>query len=251
MEVQDDGGVRYALKTIEVEEGNDNWKREPKFQREVVHENVLVLKDFWKYGETAVLVSELCQEALSDVFGNGFAAQKRFNHNDVARLMNELVSALAAAHSKGVLHRDLKPHNIFLKNGVVKLGDWGLANKVGASTVFAGCPYYFAPEVVGVKAEEFGFAADVFALGTVFFAVIGGGRKCPANGRTMVDWRGFTWEETDWTSADPAEAAFLARMKNVVQRTVVRNQTSRCVNSTRIDFLLTSSAAPHLKRCRS
>ncbi|MBP5790646.1 MAG: serine/threonine protein kinase [Kiritimatiellae bacterium] len=79
---------------------------------------------------------------------------------DVARLGVQIAEALAYAHRCGVIHRDVKPSNIFIgENGMAKLGDFGLANSTGDG----GTRRYMAPEMLdGCKAPE---ASDQYALG--------------------------------------------------------------------------------------
>lgn len=71
-------------------------------------------------------------------------------------------------HSKNILHRDLKPDNIFLgENNVIKLGDFGISKCLSLedsrTNTFCGTPYYMAPEVV--KFERYNHKSDIWALG--------------------------------------------------------------------------------------
>lgn len=88
-----------------------------------------------------------------------------------------IAEALDYAHQKGIVHRDIKPANIMLlKNGVVKITDFGIARITATSQtqtgVVKGTPYYMSPEQF--SGEKVDGRSDIFSLGTMFFQLLTG-----------------------------------------------------------------------------
>jgi serine/threonine protein kinase/WD40 repeat protein len=98
---------------------------------------------------------------------------------EILRIGYQIACGLAAAHMQGLIHRDVKPANILLENGVerVKLTDFGLARaaadaSVTQSGVFAGTPLYMSPEQA--RGERVDHRSDLFSLGSVLYAMCAG-----------------------------------------------------------------------------
>ena len=98
---------------------------------------------------------------------------------EVLRIGMQTALGLAAAHAQGLVHRDVKPSNILLENGVerVKLTDFGLARAIDdasltQSGVVAGTPQYMSPEQA--RGEAVDHRSDLFSLGSVLYFACAG-----------------------------------------------------------------------------
>jgi serine/threonine protein kinase len=96
------------------------------------------------------------------------------------RWLRDALEGLAYAHRRGVLHRDVKPHNLLLTtDGAVKVSDFGLLKQVQQSpsgltprSIIMGTPHYMSPEqALGDSLDD---RSDIFSLGTSFFYVFSG-----------------------------------------------------------------------------
>ncbi|MBL8817054.1 MAG: SUMF1/EgtB/PvdO family nonheme iron enzyme [Planctomyces sp.] len=100
--------------------------------------------------------------------------------DEVLRLSQQIAAGLAAAHAQGLIHRDIKPGNILLEEGIqwkVKLTDFGLARaaddaSVSQSGTIAGTPMYMSPEQAHSRAID--QRSDLFSLGSVMYQMVSG-----------------------------------------------------------------------------
>ncbi len=93
-----------------------------------------------------------------------------------AFLFRELAKGISYLHDAGVVHRDLKPHNIFFEDGTVKIGDYSLSKSITNShrsghTATVGSVHYMAPEISMGRYDK---SVDVYALGVVLYEMLRG-----------------------------------------------------------------------------
>jgi TolB-like protein/tRNA A-37 threonylcarbamoyl transferase component Bud32/Flp pilus assembly protein TadD len=105
----------------------------------------------------------------------------RKNPRECVRVMAKVARAIAYAHSKGILHRDLQPGNILLdENGEPLVSDFGLAKWLDQTSDLTrtletlGTPGYIAPEQTECLAEKLTSAADTYSLGAILFYLLTG-----------------------------------------------------------------------------
>jgi TolB-like protein/Flp pilus assembly protein TadD/tRNA A-37 threonylcarbamoyl transferase component Bud32 len=105
----------------------------------------------------------------------------RTKPRECVRLMTKVARAIAYAHGKGVLHRDLQPGNILLdENGEPMVSDFGLAKWLDQSSDLTrtletlGTPGYIAPEQAECRSDDLTSAADIYSLGAILFYLLTG-----------------------------------------------------------------------------
>jgi serine/threonine-protein kinase len=141
----------------------------------------------------------------------------RLPPDKAVEIARELCAGLAAAHDKGVLHRDLKPGNVMIDGrGRAKITDFGLAvgvedDKGGAEV--SGTPAYMAPEQLSGKGAS--VQSDIYALGLVLYEVFTGRKAFEA--ANLADWRRKHSEEQP-----TAPSTVTPGLDPVVERVILR-----------------------------
>lgn len=157
--------------------------REARTQAKLFHPNIAALLELQKTDEHTFLVMEYVDGPTLDVY----LAESNPPIKERLNLIIQVACALDAAHSRGILHRDIKPKNVLISaDGTAKVTDFGLAKISGQSTLtfsgeIKGTAPYMAPEAF--RGGKIGSPSDIWSLGVMTHEVLQG--KLPFSGKTF------------------------------------------------------------------
>ncbi len=163
--------------------GHDRFMREARSSARFVHPRIVSTYDAGVDDDDLFIVMEYVEGcSLAQVI----ADEAPMSEHDIVRIATQLLDGLAAAHTSGLAHRDVKPANILIDPaGDVKLTDFGIAKRFDEITealtvegMVIGTRAYLAPE--RVRGEDGGPAADLYAVGAVLYEMATGQRPPPA-----------------------------------------------------------------------
>ncbi len=175
---------RVALKILHRElssipELRARFLREAYVANSVGHEGaVQVIDDHLSEEGEPVLVMQLLEGQSLDALQT---ARGVLTPAEALRIADEILDVLAAAHARGIIHRDIKPQNIFITAaGAVKLLDFGVARlfdgtaSMTATGVLVGTPAYMPPEQAGGHLQDIGPPSDLWSVGATVFTLLTG-----------------------------------------------------------------------------
>lgn len=179
-----------AIKVLRGELSKDplallRFKREAHAASKLNHPNIIEIYDVGEENNNYFIVMEYIKgKTLKQLILSRGALLKQ----EAVSIMKQLVSGVQHAHKQGVIHRDLKPQNIIVKDdGTIKILDFGIALAQDAlqltqSDSVMGSVHYLAPELA--KGENASVQSDIYALGIVFYELLIG--DVPFRGEQMV-----------------------------------------------------------------
>lgn len=123
------------------------------------------------HNDTICIITEYCCGGdLAQKIKQFKKNNEKFPEDRIIYWFTQLLSACFYLHSHKILHRNIKPGNIYLKNGNIKLGDFGISRileEMDDASTFIGTPYYMSPEVV--QNQKYNTKSDVWAIGCVLY----------------------------------------------------------------------------------
>lgn len=164
----------------EIRDVRERFTLEAKAAAKLAHPYILTVHDIISSGDRQFIVMEYLEgKTLRDVL-----RERMLSPEEVMSIAPMVCEALGYAHARGVIHRDVKPDNIFvLQNGNIKVADFGIAKMLKMSDrthtdVIMGTPNYLAPELV--KGQPYDHRVDIFSLGVSIYEMLAGRRPFEA-----------------------------------------------------------------------
>ena len=239
-------GRRLAVKVLAPTHSSaassvDRFRKEARVVANLTHPNLVHLHDFGKSLDGRVfLAMELLDGQTLDAYANlgddsGDGEKRGLGYREAVSLVSQVTHALEVAHDAGLVHRDIKPQNLFVtKDGAVKLLDFGVAMCVsdvaGDDTIRArgfaifGTPEYMAPEQVA--GEPVDGRCDIYALGCVLYQLLTG--SAPFEGPSAVAIMGRQLRDTPELPSQIAKDRVIpAALEAVVMRALSKAREDR------------------------
>ena len=169
--------------------GGERFQREIELVAGLTHPNILPLYDS---GEADGLLYYMMPFLESGSLRDRIEAEGALPESEALRIVREIADALGHAHSKGVIHRDVKPGNILLSGGHALLADFGVAHLASgaeetltAAGLALGTPAYLSPEQASGDTQLDG-RSDLYSLGCVLYEALSGSRPFKEEGIRAV-----------------------------------------------------------------
>jgi eukaryotic-like serine/threonine-protein kinase len=195
---------QVAVKLLSDEFAKDTTRRNRFFQEAksasaLNHPNILTVHEIGELDGTHFIVTEFIKgRTLMHYLG-----EEKPNLQSVLEIATQIASALSAAHEAGIIHRDIKPDNVMVRNdGIVKVLDFGIAKLTDSNAVkevdtesetqvkpmtvpgmIIGTPQYMSPEQA--RGQKVDLRSDIFSFGVVLYEMIAG--SPPFSGATNID----------------------------------------------------------------
>lgn len=234
---------RIAVKVLPAE-FVDSKERLKRFEREAFatsslnHPNIITIHEIGESGGSYFIATE---------YVDGQSLRERMSAGDELELSEiidigvQVASAIAAAHSAGVIHRDIKPENIMVRrDGIVKVLDFGLAklaeandNQVLAETeaptlhntapgIIMGTPAYMSPEQARAKGVD--ERTDIWSLGVVLYEMASG--QLPFRGESTADTIGLVLHKEPEQLSN-VDARIPPEFDRIVTKAITKNKDDR------------------------
>ncbi len=148
--------------------------------------------------------------------------------SEALAIMDQLISAVAEAHKNNIIHRDIKPQNVLIKDdGTVKITDFGIATvsdslQLTQTDTVLGSVHYLAPELA--RGETATFQSDIYSLGICFYELLTG--EVPYRGETPVQVA-MKHLKDEMPSVLDFNPSLPMSIENIILKSTAKNRTNR------------------------
>lgn len=205
---------QVAIKALP--KSSPNLIQEIDFLSQLDHPNIVKYHRHYESGEYVYLVMEYCE---GEELFNAILRKTKLSEEEALGVMEKSLRAVSHCHEMGIIHCDLKPENLMVGEGTVKVIDFGLAMSAGSGKCrgIAGTPYYIAPEIV--KEGLYTTSADIWSLGIIMHTMLTG--YVPVGGKDndeilqkIKEYEGPVFDSNKWKRISPEAKDLLEKMLN-------------------------------------
>lgn len=230
---------RYvALKVLRPEFREDTdfihrFKVEAQSAGALSHPNIVSIYDVGQDGDIDYIVMEYVEGVTLKQY---IDAKGIIPWKEAVDYAAQICSGLEHAHKKGIIHKDIKPHNIIItREGTLKITDFGIAKVMSTSTITTGGPaamgsvHYFSPEQA--RGGYIDAKTDIYSLGVLMFEMVTG--RLPFDGDSAV---AIAMQHIEKAPASPKSLNpdIPQSLENVILRSMSKEQTGRYDSATKM-----------------
>ena len=204
----------------------ETFKKEVKATVQMSHPNIMEIYSEGVFQTRPYLVLEYLKgQTLLDKI----EYYTKFSVKEACEIMVQLLDAISYTHNHKIIHRDIKPQNIFyLSNGTVKLGDFGIAkNEKEAENhgKILGSVHFLAPEVL--QGKPFSIASDIYAAGITLFQLVTGNLPFDGSTKEVADQQ----VKREFPSASSYVISIPKDFDEIIFKAVEKNPKNRYKNA--------------------
>lgn len=219
-----------AIKILRGELSHDpvtllRFQREANAASKLNHPNVVQVYDVGNYEDRHYIVMEYIRgRTLKQLIQMRGALHKE----EAVSIMKQLISAICEAHQHNIIHRDIKPQNILVKDdGTVKITDFGIALAHNAvqltqSDSVLGSAHYLAPETT--RGEAATNQCDIYSLGIVFYELLSGSVPFSGDNPVQIAMKHLTEEIPSIRDFNPS---LPQSIENIIIKSTAKNKKNR------------------------
>jgi serine/threonine-protein kinase len=220
--------IKVMLPKVATAIGAERFLREIAIASSMAHPRIVPVHDS---GNASGVLYYIMPYVEGDSLYARLERDRRLSLEDALQITHDVASALGYAHSRGVLHRDVKPENILLVGGRALVADFGLARAIGSADyqkltetgIIIGTAHYMSSEQL-LEDRELDQRADIYSLGCILYEMLSG--EPPYTGASLTDLvRGIL--RAPVPSVRRLQASVPATVDDAIGRALAKSATAR------------------------